>query len=153
MRLRLAGPADAGAVADLLNRLIDARDGTALREAVTAEQERALILRPVVEGSFLLAEDDAGVLLGFQSTERAADVAEIGTFVTRAARAQGVGRALLAGTLAWAQAQGVGTLRAVVAADNLGGQRAYRAWGFRGWGFRAVGAGQLTLVLPVPPLQ
>lgn len=130
MRFRRAQPGDALPVAELLNRLIADQDGTALTQPVSVEQEAGYLRGLLREGCCLLAEDN-GVLLGFQSVERLGpEAGEIGTFVRRQSRGQGVGRGLLTRTRAWAEAQGLSVLRAQVAADNPGGQRAYQTWGF-----------------------
>jgi GNAT superfamily N-acetyltransferase len=130
LKVRQALPDDAQAMAELLNRLIADQDGTALTEPVSALQEADYIQELQKDGSCLLAEE-CGVLLGFQSVERfSLDVGEIGTFVRRGSRGQGVGRALLVATQEWAAAQTLSVLLAEVAAHNMRGQQAYRAWGF-----------------------
>ena len=130
MRIRVGTPADAPAVAALLNILIAERDGTALAEQVSEVQEAEYIRNLQPEGLLLLAEED-GVLLGFQSVTRLTpELGEIGTFVRRESRTVGVGRALLEETWSWAESEGVGTLLAEVDEGNGPGLLAYRAWGF-----------------------
>jgi L-amino acid N-acyltransferase YncA len=130
LKIRFGTVQDAELVAELLNQIIADRDGTALTQPVMVSEE-ANYLAAILDGGCLLLAERESVLLGFQSVQRRApEVGEIGTFIARTARGQGVGRKLLNEMLRWAEAQGIRTLVAQVAAGNGRGQRAYRAWGF-----------------------
>lgn len=130
VRVRPGTALDAARVAELLNRIIQDRDGTALTTPVSAEEEGAFLSELLGEGSLFLAMQDER-LLGFQSVHRKAqDIGEIGTFIAREARGRGVGRLLLGATLEWACQQNFSVLLAEIGAGNSAGIRAYRAWGF-----------------------
>ena len=99
MSVRAAGPADAARVAEIYNVGIAGRDATFETEPRSAADVQAWFER---DGSvFLVAEDDAGAVVGWAGAMRASDrcayagVGDYAIYVDPAAQGGGVGRRLL----------------------------------------------------------
>jgi L-amino acid N-acyltransferase YncA len=132
VHIRKAGALDARNLADLLNEIIMIGGTTAYVRDKTAED---LMQGMQVAGSvWVLAENDAGQLLGFQWIEPPNDaqdrVADIATFVRVGGTGLGVGSALFEATRETAKAMGYHVIDAIIRADNSGGLAYYQSRGF-----------------------
>lgn len=134
LTVRPALPSDAGAMAMLLNRIIEIGGTTAHEEPFTPAQ----ILTHYIDGPHTLTcyvalDDDQ--LVGFQATERHEGLPEgwsdIGTFVLPGIQRGGIGSALFAATKAAARAAGIATINATIRADNKSGLGYYARAGFK----------------------
>jgi L-amino acid N-acyltransferase YncA len=136
LRIRDVTPADAEAVCEVINPIIEARAYTIFDAPFTVDGEREYITRFPVRGVWKVAVDDDRVV-GFQVLEplatytRALDhVASLGTYVDLSLRRQGVARALFAATFAAARAKGYEKVFTFVRADNPAALATYQAHGF-----------------------
>lgn len=137
MILRPATPADAAAMADLINEIIRIGGTTAHEIALSVETITAYyITGPSVICSHV-AETD-GQLIGFQAVDRNANLptgwGDIGTFVAPGIQRGGIGQALFAATVAAARDQGITTINATIRADNAPGLGYYTRRGFVDYG-------------------
>jgi L-phenylalanine/L-methionine N-acetyltransferase len=137
----------------------DAEQLTRLAEAVSAEPEGWLIssggewrsvgeerrylkaLRRYPHAAVFVAERDDGALVGRLSVARdahpaSAHVADLGLMVAKEARRQGVGRALLEATVAWARGAAIRKLELHVFPWNEAAIRLYEQFGFEREGYR-----------------
>lgn len=132
LHIRKAGMLDARALAELLNEIIKIGGTTAYVHDKTAD-ELARKMR-VPNAAWLLAEDDAGQLLGFQWIEPHPDlpngVADIATFVRVGGTGLGVGSSLFEATRKTARDMGYRAIDAIIRADNEGGLAYYQSRGF-----------------------
>ena len=132
LHIRKAGMLDARALAELLNEIIKIGGTTAYVHDKTAD-ELARKMR-VPNAAWLLAEDNAGQLLGFQWIEPHPDlpngVADIATFVRVGGTGLGVGSALFEATRNTARDMGYRAIDAIIRADNEGGLAYYQSRGF-----------------------
>ncbi len=134
---RAAVPADAAAMAELINQIIAAGGTTAYEQPFDADAMRAEYVASADRISCTVAERD-GQLLGFQGLFWPHDPADpmpdgwaiIATFARVGQTGAGIGRALFAVTLAAARAAGVKTIDATIRADNTGGLAYYTRMGF-----------------------
>lgn len=137
MKTRPAMPDDAEGMAAVQNEIFAA----GLRKTPT---DVAAILVAYIDPEdrihCVVAEDDDGRILGFQSLRLAKvgnpwDVAEgwgiIGTHVSPLAARRGVGSALFRDTLLAAREFGLRNIDASIGADNMLGQAYYEAMGFQ----------------------
>lgn len=141
--MRRATPADAPAVAGLLNAVIAEGGFSLLDTPFSVEDERAFIDGLGDRGLITLAEagDD---LVGFQTlepwnafvTHEFDHVATMGSWVAAGWRRRGIGRGLAAASFAAARELGFTTVFTDVRADNPGSLAFHL-----GLGFRVVGAG------------
>ena len=137
MIVRSAEPYDVAGMTEMQNLIIRIGGTTAHEvERSLAEVARAYLTGPNVLCAHV-AEDE-GRIIGFQvlglypgMPDRWGD---IGTFVHPDVQRGGVGAALFAATVKWAQAHGVPTLLAVIRADNVVGLGYYARRGFVDWG-------------------
>lgn len=137
MIVRPAAPADAAAMAELINSVI-ARGGTTAYEEPfdAARMDAEYISLPQIVCCFV-AEDD-GEIIGFQGLMRSFDPedplpdnwATIGTFARVGLTQRGVGSALFARTLMAARDAGIKVMDATIRADNAGGLAFYTRQGF-----------------------
>ena len=131
--LRRALPADAPAMAAILNAVIAEGDKTAIAGPLAA---------PAIADLFLTGPDCSGCTLalvggqpvGFQALDvhylAGSGWADISSFVAADARGTGIGRGLWRATQALAGARGLTGLRAVIRSVNAGALAYYRACGF-----------------------
>lgn len=133
MKIRAATPADATALAELLNAIIAIGGTTAHQHPFTPERALAHYVDAPGALTCLVAED-GGRLLGFQGLESwdglPAGWVDIGTFVAPDLQRGGVGGALMAATLDAARAGGIATINATIRADNAPGLGFYARHGF-----------------------
>ncbi len=134
--IRDALPADAAAIAGILNPIVAAGVYTALDTPFAVDEERAFIERFPRRGILHVAIADDRVV-GFQTVEpfasytRAFDhVGVIGTFVDLALRRHGIASRLFAAMFAVAPAKGYEKLFAFVGADNPAALQTYLRHGF-----------------------
>ncbi|MBU2936173.1 MULTISPECIES: GNAT family N-acetyltransferase [Pacificibacter] len=129
--IRKAGPLDARALAELLNEIIAVGGTTAYVHDKTADD---LAARMHMTGAvWLLAEDDTGRVMGFQWIEpspKAADVADIASFVRIGGTGLGVGSKLFTAMCKAAKDIGYRAIDAIIRADNSGGLAYYQSRGF-----------------------
>jgi L-amino acid N-acyltransferase YncA len=134
---RPATPADAAAMAALLNEIIAAGGTTAYEVPFSAADMDAHYISLAARVSCTVALVD-GRIVGFQglfwphdpSDPFPAGWAFIATFVRRGMAGAGIGKALFAATRAAATAAGVKTIDATIRADNAGGLVYYARLGF-----------------------
>lgn len=123
---------DASAMAELLNAIIDKDGTTAFVEQVTAEKLR--LWMAVENSAWHLAEDDEGVLKGFQWIEPHPDLppggVDVATFVRLGETGLGTGSSLFEKTVATARQLGYAHIHAIIRADNDGGLAYYQSRGF-----------------------
>lgn len=138
IRIRNVQEADAGPLAALLNRIIDAGAYTIMAGPVTLEAQLAFIRSFPAHGIFHAAVDlDTGFVVGIQDvvplapdTPALHHVGEISTFVEPALHGQGIGSRLGEETFEAARRKGFRKLRASIRADNPGAIAYYHALGF-----------------------
>ena len=134
MIVRNALPADASAMAALLNRIIAIGGTTAHQTAKTADAVRADYINGPDCITSVVAEMD-GQIIGWQAVGWWQGDAHIGTFVDPDVQAKGTGAALFAETLTSAKAAGLTEIHASIRADNVPGLAYYARIGFRDIGF------------------
>jgi L-amino acid N-acyltransferase YncA len=130
MIVRQSLPADAPAMAEVLNAIIAIGGTTAHEHPKTAEQ----VCAAYVDGPGVLASvvaEDQGRLIGWQSVGMWQGDPHIGTFVQPGVQARGVGAALFAASCAALRAQGTPYIIALIRADNVPGLAYYARIGFR----------------------
>lgn len=130
IHVRRAGPFDAGAMARLLNEIIQEGGTTALREPVSGD-----ILRDwMAHVDVWHVAEISGEILGFQWIGGRAhlppDACDIATFVSTGQHGLGIGSRLFAATRIAAKAKGYAWINATIRADNDGGRAYYRSRGF-----------------------
>ncbi len=129
MIIRRAIPADAPAMADLLNEIIAIGGTTAHETAKSAEAVRC----DYVDGPDVLSAvvaEDGGRVIGWQSVGLWQGEAHIGTFVQPGLQAKGAGAAMFALTCDIVRATGQRAIIASIRADNLPGLAYYARIGF-----------------------
>ena len=135
-RVRRVGFVDAQPLADLLNRIVDEGDKTAIDTRFDATEFRSWFVTGPHCLTCVVAESVDGQLLGFQACERyldqelPEDCADIATFVTDKARGSGIGQALLQQSLEEVASKGISHLRAVIRSGNSQGIAYYTRSGF-----------------------
>lgn len=135
--VRAAVPADAAAMAELLNEVIAAGGTTAYEEPFDAASMDAHYISLPGLVSCTIAEMD-GRIVGFQGLFWPHDEGDpfpdgwaiIATFARRGMTGGGIGRAMFQRTRAEAMAAGVRTIDATIRADNSGGLTYYSRMGF-----------------------
>jgi L-amino acid N-acyltransferase YncA len=136
LAIRAAQPAHAPAMAELINEIIAIGGTTAYEDPFdAATMEAEYISLPHLVSCFVAELD--GEIVGFQGLMTAYDDfdlpenwATIGTFTRVGSDRRGIGRALLARTLAAARAAGIATIDATIRADNAAGLAFYSRQGF-----------------------
>ena len=133
MLIRPATPADAAAMAEILNQIIAIGGTTAHQHRVT----EPAITDWYINGPGLITchiAESGGKLIGFQAVDRSPSLpsgwGDIATFVAPGTQAKGTGTALFAATRTAAKAAGVKTLNATIRADNAPGLAYYARIGF-----------------------
>jgi L-amino acid N-acyltransferase YncA len=130
MIVRQSLPADALAMAEVLNAIIAIGGTTAHERPKTAVQ----VCADYVNGPAVLASvvaEDQGRVIGWQSVGMWQGDPHIGTFVQPGVQARGVGAALFAATCAQLRARGTLYIIAHIRADNVPGLAYYARIGFR----------------------
>ena len=132
LHIRGAGQMDSGAMADLLNQIIDIGGTTALTDPIDKAELWVWMQTP--QSIWHVAEDQKGVLKGFQWIEPKsglpADTLDISTFVRAGETGLGTGSALFEQTKTAARQAGAKFIIAVIRADNAGGLAYYQSRGF-----------------------
>jgi L-amino acid N-acyltransferase YncA len=137
IQIRLAVPADAAGMVEVLNPIIETRAHSAyITPRSVGEQQRALEDRHP-RALIHVAVDEAGELVGWQKVAPLADdvrsfdhVATMETFVRIGRHKQGIGSALFAASFMAAKSAGYEKICTFVRADNDAGLRAYLGQGF-----------------------
>lgn len=131
--VRRAGRFDARDMADLLNAIIRRGGTTALTQEETAESLQAW-MQEYEQSVFHLAEDAAGVILGFQfigpHPDLPPEACDIATFVRVGQTGLGIGSRLFEASLRTARDLGYVWINATIRADNAGGLAYYQSRGF-----------------------
>ncbi|MBT2588410.1 GNAT family N-acetyltransferase [Arthrobacter sp. ISL-95] len=135
MLIRAAPRSDASPLSQVLNRVVDEGDKTAINSRLTGEEFTEWFLTGSHCVSCMLAQEDRGRILGFQVVERFHDdlpkgMAAIATFVSQDARGQGGGTGLIDQTMRHARTYDVTSIRAVIRRTNRAAVRYYRSVGF-----------------------
>ncbi|MGI3169804.1 N-acetyltransferase family protein [Pseudooceanicola sp. C21-150M6] len=137
IHIRRAGEMDLGGMADLLNEIIAIGGTTALTGVMTRDAMRDWMMTSP-RSVWHVAEDDTGLLMGFQQVEPHAElgetVAEIASFVRPGSTGLGIGSRLFEATAAAARATGYAWINANIRADNSGGLAYYQSRGFEDYG-------------------
>jgi GNAT superfamily N-acetyltransferase len=137
IRIRLAGPADARDIADMLSRVLASADTSAIPGPVDAGTIREWMAFAPARSVWHVAENDRGEILGLQWIEPhaglPADAASIATFVAPGRQQLGIGSALFPTTERAARQLGYEWTNASIRADNPGGLTYYQSRGFRTW--------------------
>ncbi len=133
MRVRIATPEDAAAIAQIYNQGIEDRVGTFETRLRTPEDVRAWFdgAHPVI-----VAEDETGVIAfastsSYRNRECYAGIAECSVYVRRGARGHGAGRAVLAALITAAEKAGFWKLVSRVFVENTASRALIRSQGFR----------------------
>lgn len=134
--VRRASVDDAGAVATLLNAIVDEGGFSALKKKFSSEDEASFLASLGPRECVLLAEAEGGTV-GFLTLEiyhkalgSTDHVASLGTFVDRDFREKGVGSALLEAAFLFAREKGYEKMIAEIRASNFLGLGLYRKFGF-----------------------
>lgn len=134
LHIRPATTADARAIAELLNEIIEKGGTTALTKPVTAEDIVAKMSSPGLRNAWRLAEDDTGRLMGFQwiapHPDLPEDACDIATFARVGQTGLGVGSKLFDATVRAAHDLGYTWINANIRGDNEGGLAYYQSRGF-----------------------
>jgi L-amino acid N-acyltransferase YncA len=139
LQVREARPDDAGAVAGMLNPIIEAGIYTAFDTPFTVEEERTYIEDFPPRGIFHVAVlHPEQKVVGFQSMEPFASythafdhVGVLGTYVDLSHLRRGVAKVLFAATFEAASRKGYEKIFTFVRADNPTALAAYQGQGFR----------------------
>ncbi len=138
IHVRAAGPIDAAPMAELLNEVIAEGGTTAMTKPVYKDDLVQWIRHYSGRNAWFLAEDDDGVLLGFQWIEPHDDLpveaCAIATFSRVGRTRLGSGSALFNHTKAAARLLGYRWINATIQADNDGGLAYYQSRGFESYG-------------------
>jgi L-amino acid N-acyltransferase YncA len=130
MLIRPATPADAPAMASVLNAII-AIGGTTAHEQ---PKPAATVLQDYITGPDVLAcavAEQDGAVIGWQSAGWYHGHPDIGTFVQPGTQAKGIGAQLFALTCATLRAKHITYIHATIRADNVPGLAYYARMGFR----------------------
>lgn len=134
IHVRKAGALDAGAMAALLNEIIDIGGTTAFTDPITRETLSRWMLLSGEDSAWTVAEDDAGNLKGFQSIAPRAslpsDACDISTFVKPQFTGFGVGSKLFDASRKAAAQLGYRWINATIRTDNMVGMAYYQGRGF-----------------------
>lgn len=137
MIVRPATGADADAMAEILNALIEAGGTTALQTQRTAADMAAWMTAHAGRNAWHVAVDEAGLVLGFQLAEPhddlPQDAIDIASFARVGQGGRGVGAALFAATQAACRAMGYRWINASIRSDNHSGLTYYGRMGFVDW--------------------
>lgn len=135
IRVRPAIALDAGSMAALLNRIIEAGGTTALTRPVTGEDLSERMNASPQGAAWHVALDDAEQVVGFQylvpNPKLPPEATDIATFVEIGRTGLGIGSALFEATKAAARRMGYIWINATIRADNEGGLTYYQSRGFR----------------------
>lgn len=137
IHIRPAGAQDAGPLAVLLNEVIAQGGTTAMVNPIDAAYIRARISESP-RAIWILAEDDAGHLKGFQYVSPHKDigpeVAQIATFARVGQTGLGIGSKLFSTMCEMCRDHGYVWINAEIRADNTGGLIYYQSRGFEDYG-------------------
>jgi L-amino acid N-acyltransferase YncA len=134
--IRRATADDAADISAIWEAIVAERDYSAVARAFTPEEEKTFIGSLSPREAVFVAQA-ANQVAGFQSLDlwvrylaSMDHVGQVGTFVRREWRGQGIGRQLAERTLAFARENGYEKLVIFVRAKNLGAQSFYKRLGF-----------------------
>lgn len=135
--VRTAGTLDARDMAELLNAIILKGGTTAHVDEVTRDTILSWMARAPEDSAWHLAEDDDGVVLGFQFIEPHKDLppdaCDVATFVRIGQTGLGIGSKLFDATRKAAVELGYSWINATIRADNEGGLAYYQSRGFENY--------------------
>ncbi len=134
LHVRPATPADARAIAELLNEIIAEGGTTAYTSPLTRDDIAHKMTAPGMRNAWRLAEDDTGRLMGFQwiapHPDLPDDACDIATFARKGHTGLGIGSKLFDATRRAAHDLGYTWINANIRADNTGGLAYYQSRGF-----------------------
>lgn len=134
IHVRQANLLDARPMAELLNRIIAKGGTTARTTSITPEEMQAEMRLYLGLNAWILAEDDAAQVLGFQHIGPHPDLppeaADIATFVRLGQTGLGIGSKLFEATKRRARRIGYKWINATIRADNDSGLTYYQSKGF-----------------------
>lgn len=132
IKVRRASPFDARQMAELLNEIIAIGGTTALTNPVTAAEIKKWMQAD--RSAWFIAEDDMGIVLGFQWIEDFDTLPDnhgaISTFVRAGQTGLGIGTKLFEEMRIAARSLGYIAIEAIIRADNEGGLAYYQSRGF-----------------------
>ncbi len=133
MIVRKATAEDAAAITRIMADIAAERVHSAITTAWTEAEQRAYIERLSGREAIHVAVEDE--IIGLQTLEKGpfesmAHLAQIGTFLTPAARGRGIGKQIFQRTLAFAVANGYSKLCIQVRGSNVHAQAFYKSLGF-----------------------
>lgn len=132
--VRRAGPLDARPLSELLNEIIAEGSTTAIATPFTTDGFRTFMTRNPDKSAWHLAEDETGLVVGFQWIEPVdylpEEAVEIATFARIGKTGLGIGSALFRETTRAAKALGYLWINANIRADNTSGLTYYQSRGF-----------------------
>lgn len=134
--IRQAGVQDAAGISAIWQAIVGERDYSAVTHAFTPDEQRGYLQSLSPRDAIFVAEA-GGQIVGFQTldlwvryTPSMDHVGQIGTFVLRDWRSQGIGRQLAGRTLPFARDNRYEKLVLFVRAKNRGAQAFYEGLGF-----------------------
>lgn len=134
IHVRPAGPADTRQMTDLLNEIIKKGGTTAHTKPFPPDRLKEEMRLYKGQTSWVLVEDDAGDVLGFQNImpnpRLPSDAADIATFVKLGQTGLGIGSRLFDFTKEEARKLGYAWINATIRADNESGLAYYQSRGF-----------------------
>lgn len=140
VQVRRATPDDAASIAAIWQAIAVEKIYSAIDNPFTVEAEHAYLQSLSEREAYFVAEtvELTPRIVGFQSLDlwsgvigSMQHVAQLGTFILREWRGQGVGRQLAEHTLAFARTQGYEKIVILVRASNTGAQTFYQGLGFK----------------------
>ncbi len=137
LQIRRASPRDAAGIVAVLEAVAAERVHSAIDRVWTVDQEMRYLESLSPREAFHVAIDVAQGIVGFQSLDlwspqlsSMAHVGQVGTFLLRKWRGQGVGRQLWSVTESFAREAGYRKLAIQVRGSNVAAQAFYRHLGF-----------------------
>lgn len=137
IQVRRAQPADAQQMSDLLNEIIAIGGTTAFLDPIAPETLQGWMAAYADRSLWHVAEDEQGLILGYQSAEVAGapapDALNMASFVRVGIVGKGIGSRLFEATTTAARAMGYSWLNASIRSDNTSGLSYYSKVGFVTW--------------------
>lgn len=135
--VRPARTEDAMQMSELLNEIIAIGGTTAFLDPICPETIQSWMAQETKKSLWHVAEDENGLINGYQSAEvqnaPAEDALNMATFVRVGIVGTGIGTSLFAETSRKARDAGFKWLNASIRSDNESGLRYYSRMGFKDW--------------------
>jgi L-amino acid N-acyltransferase YncA len=135
MIIRHASNDDSLELSRLLNEIIQIGGTTAIETPLSHQDFRDYFLSGKNHICCFVAEDDTGMLMGFQALAKHAELpencADIATFAKHGSTQSGIGTALFKRILHHAAQQSINSINATIRQDNASGISYYSRMGFK----------------------